>query len=162
MYKDLINKSESSTENLISLTEQRLAVSFPTAFREFCLTYNGAKFKDAEIKARSSKLGQTSYQLRDFWKIEKIGAVEIEHWDANLVIFAEDIGGNYFVFHKSDMDCVYFLDHETNDKELVSDSFEEFLSKIVKLSYDDIPKPQNASGWINPAFLKRQKDLGNA
>ncbi|MDB4020364.1 hypothetical protein N9491_07120 [Planktomarina temperata] len=60
------------------------------------------------------------------------------------------------------MDAVYFLEHETDELDYVAGSFEDFLDGIVKANYDDLPSVKNAEVWIDPEFLKLQKDLGNA
>lgn len=162
MFTDLIYAAGKAQEISISFAEMRIASKFPASFAKFCFEYDGAKFRNAGVKAKSSKLGQSAYQVRQFWSVDKIGTVELEDWDTDLVAFAEDFGGNFFVFHKSDMNKVYFLDHETNDKEIVSESFNEFLSEIVETNNTSEPLAKNARGWVKSDFLKKQRDLGNA
>lgn len=162
MYKNLIGEGGRATREAILMAEERISASFSRDFVNFCSEYDGAKLNNAEIKAVSSKLGQIYYGVREFWPIEKIGTAKLESWDNDLVAFAEDSGGNFFVFHKSDMKTVYFLDHETNEKEVVTDNFNEFLTSIIEADYHDLPEAENAEVWVNPAFFKKQKDLGNA
>jgi len=162
MYKDLIYSTERATERSVSEMEERLGIKLSAHFREFCQNFGNAKFKDAEIVAKHSKLNQSSYGVREFFGVEKVGALEIENWNTDYIAFAEDAFGNFFIFKKSEMDAVYFLEHETDELDYVAGSFEDFLDGIVKANYDDLPSVKNAEVWIDPEFLKLQKDLGNA
>ncbi|KZL22456.1 SMI1 / KNR4 family protein [Pseudovibrio sp. Ad37] len=162
MYKQLIISTKKTTEALVSLAEEKNAVKFSGSFTSFCLENDGAKFTDAEIESGSSQAKQCCYGIREFIPIKKIGDLDVESWDPELIAFAEASGGNYFVFKRTDMTSVFFWDHETNLLELVSKSFGEFLDGITKADYSDLPEPENLKVWVNPVFLKKQKDLGNA
>ncbi len=162
MYKELIDSAEKATEELILSAEERIGVKFSNSFKEFCLNYDGAKLSDAEILAKNSNTGQSSNAIREFLGIKKMGTLEIEYWNDDHIAFAEDSFGNFFVFKKSRMDEVYFLDHETDQVDLVSNNFEEFLKNIIKADFSDLPDAKNSQVWIDPDFLKQQKDLGNA
>lgn len=162
MYEKLIVSFGSGSKEAIHVAESQIGSKFSSSFADFCLKYNGAKFNDAEILARSSNQGQRSYGVREIWQIEKIGTFQLDPWDPELLAFGEDSSGNFFVFERTDMNAVYFLDHETDQKELVANSFDQFLYDIVDASQSDTAEPRNAKVWVNPAFLKKHKDSGNA
>ncbi len=158
MYKNLIYSSSKADIGSISKAEVRVGHNFPNGYLEFCQEYNGAKLKNAKISLSKGEV----YEVRQFTPVHSLGISTVELWDDNLIAIAEDSGGNYFVFKKPELGSVYYWDHETEDLKHLCDSFLKFLKLIEEDDYSDLPSPENAKSWVNPAFLQKQKDLGNA
>lgn len=157
MYEKLIYSSTKVEKDDIFCVENRIGSKLPNSYVRFCQTYNGAKLRDAQISIAEDN----QYEVRSFTPVDTLGVSNVEFWDDNFVAFANDSGGNFFVFKKPDLDAVYFWDHETDNLEFLCSTFEEFLTLIKKWD-DEIEVPKNAEVWVNPAFLKKQRDLGNA
>src|SRR6266436_1099280 len=74
-------------------------------------------------------------------------------------VFAEDDCGNeYLRGHKGG---IFFWDHETGDLLQIADSLTAFLAGLVPQPKVELQPGQVKKAWINPAFLEKQKRLGN-
>jgi hypothetical protein len=162
MDKRLIISSERSNEAAITATENRIQAEFPASFRGFCLERDACILRDAEVQNHFPESIQSVVEVRRFISVDVIGDIDVEDWNADLIPFAEDSFGNLLVFKKPEMDAVYFWDHETDEVEIISESFEKFFNDIRQARHGDIPEPKNVKVWINPKFLQKQKDSGNA
>ena len=154
----MIETSSTTSKDIIASVENRIGARFPKSFVEFLSENDGAEFKDAEIQTKHSDASQDLYGIRQFLAVEEIGTLQIEYWDNQLIAIAEDSSGNFFVFQRSDMDAVYFWDHETGETTRVSKDFREFLNNIQKFDVSQVQVPDDATGWIDPDFLAELKN----
>ncbi len=161
MNSDLIQSSEKASLSEVQLTENKIGVKFPETFKEFVIKNNGAKFRDAVIETNSNEPENDVFEVRQFLPLKKISATIMEDQNPAIVFFAEDSTGNYFAFKKTEMEAVYFWDHETDNMIFVRNNFEDFITNIKKDEFE-VVVPEDATGWIDPEFLKQQKDQGNA
>lgn len=69
----------------------------------------------------------------------------------NLEVLAEDECGNYFVTIDGQ---VYFWDHETSEKSLISGSFSEFKSLCFEPEETELNDADVISSWIDPNFAR--------
>jgi len=122
--------------------ELKLGIHLPTGYYNFLTTYGDLWTPD--ILDLIDDLDLDLNDVQDFWNIDKI-AVDVETgWTSGLEIklfpFASDCMGNIFGFKFDDMKskeptcAVYFYDHDFNELERVSDSFEEWIAQYLQLN----------------------------
>lgn len=156
MYEKLIYESGQADNTTIAMAEKRLGCKFDDSFIEFYKKYDGVKFKNAKILASDA----LEYDIRQFIEINALGINNVELWDNNLLAFAEDLGGNFFVFKKTDMNSIYFWDHETEDLLVINTNFGKFLDFIEGYKLSEVEVPDDAITWIDPNFLQELKYKG--
>ncbi len=161
MYRDLIRSRQEATLSEVRLIENRIGVTFPETFREFALKNNGAKFAEAVVGTTSQNRDEYIIELREFVPLCEISLIDMGTPNDALVAFASDSCGNHFVFRRTDMEAVYFWDHEIDETILVRDTFEDFLSAITRSDLD-VAIPEDATGWVDPDFLQELKEQGEA
>ena len=82
-------------------------------------------------------------------KTEELSKHEWEFLEGEYV-FAEDSNGNYFCIQ--DDGKVYFLDHETDDRVMLSEGLEGFFNLLQKAEDIELPKHKVLKVWVDPDF----------
>jgi len=67
-------------------------------------------------------------------------------------VLAEDDCGNYFVLLN---EAVCFWDHETGEREILSESVDDFVSGCSVPEEVELEPGQVESAWIDPEFAKQ-------
>jgi hypothetical protein len=71
---------------------------------------------------------------------------------STLNVIAEDECGNYFIEVAGE---VFFWDHETSERTLLSSSIHNFISGCAAPSEIELKPDQVTSAWIDPEFAKK-------
>jgi hypothetical protein len=115
---------------------------------------------------RIFKRNTDCWEVRTLFPVERWD-IETESWLKNnhknkddFYIIGEDSCGNFFIYYPKNY--IAFWDHEIDSETVLCNNLEFFLGSLhepepVKLKPDQVKKE-----WIDPDFLKKQKEKGNA
>lgn len=114
--------------------EIALGLDFPSSYRNFLSVYNGGSFKECIFPdSRIGPLIVVSFFSVDGANADRLHAVFQNmggFLPASCVPFADDPGGNIFFIDTADHGRVYFWDHETRERNFLSEGFEEFVHNL--------------------------------
>ena len=74
------------------------------------------------------------------------------------VLACDDCGNEFLTNEKCQ---VFFWDHETADIKKISESLLVFLDSLQERPKIELEEGEGIKSWIDPAFLKEQRTLGN-
>jgi hypothetical protein len=110
--------------------------------------------------------GAKEYELCELYPVDRwtnetrIWLRNCERTEEELSVIGRDSCGNYFLLLSSG--SIAFWDHETDIEAVLSPNLQEFLNGLTSLGPIEMKPGQVKKVWINPDFLKSQKQKGNA
>jgi hypothetical protein len=124
-------------DELVNKFENEFAVKLPETFKIFIVDHNKAKPVPNLFNTEKSK-GNVFNSLFSFNESDEnnmfnnLRILKESGFPQHLVPFARDPFGNYLCFDANNDDTVVFWVHETDEIELVAESFDVFLDMLYE------------------------------
>jgi len=157
--KITLHSANPAAEAEILRVEQSFGHRFPPAFREFLALHNGARPARNlfAIPGTSIEAGVSQFTPLDRLRSETDG---VDGVAGRFVAAASDDCGNYVCVRLSDVEEVFFWDHELpHEQRRLAATWSEFLEMLEPFDPRSVTlKPgQVKRAWINPNFLRKLK-----
>lgn len=125
------------TQEVFEKIEDDLKVKFPIEYKEIVLSSNGAS-PEPNIFDTEKMNGRVAEYLLSFDLKEKMNIIETyeilkDRLPSGIIPIINDPFGNYIclqILKEKQTSCIVFWEHETNNIEYISESFQSFLNML--------------------------------
>ncbi|MGJ8638806.1 MAG: SMI1/KNR4 family protein [Opitutaceae bacterium] len=127
-----------TTEAEISAFETKMQILLPSDYRSFLLKHDGGTLIENSVRIESEEWFElrTLYGLQGdenvlFSDLESMQDCYENSVPDDLLVIANDWGGNQFVMLRQNPHTIYWWDHESGEKQKIASNFSDLLSRIV-------------------------------